>query len=128
MQFKTKKRGRPSKYKQQYCQSLIDHMSDGLSYESFAGLIGVCVDSLYDWEVAHPEFFDAKTIGQAKRLLYNELIIDGLAKGKVVGSTTAQIFRMKNLGGNLAWKDKTESVITADVNSDITLIPKFGDE
>ena len=54
---KSKKRpiGRPSKYDSKYCDMLIEHMSEGLSFESFAGLIGTCKETIYEWTRKHPE-------------------------------------------------------------------------
>ena len=57
---KTKKLGRPSKYLKKYDEMLLKHMSQGFSYESFAGSIGVCRDTLYEWESKHPNFSDTK--------------------------------------------------------------------
>jgi hypothetical protein len=51
--------GQPTKYKPEYCDELIHHMAQGFSFESFAGKIGVCRDTLYAWRDAHPEFSDS---------------------------------------------------------------------
>lgn len=51
--------GQPTKYKPEYCEELIAHMSEGYSLESFAGKIGVCRDTLYAWRDAHSEFSDS---------------------------------------------------------------------
>lgn len=63
MSKKKKKTGRPSEYKPEYCQLLINHMADGLSYESFAGVIRKSIQTLYNWE-AIPEFLEAKKIAE----------------------------------------------------------------
>lgn len=57
--------GRPTDYRQEYCEQLISHMKEGLSFESFAGLIGMTRASIYTWTEKHPEFLDAKKCGQA---------------------------------------------------------------
>jgi DNA-binding transcriptional regulator YiaG len=46
------KGGRPTKYKRDYCAMLISHLKDGLSFESFGGVLGVSKQTLYDWEKA----------------------------------------------------------------------------
>ena len=56
-------RGRPSLYKPEYCELLIEHMGRGFSFESFGGKILVASQTLYAWCEAHPEFSDAKQIG-----------------------------------------------------------------
>lgn len=65
--------GRPTLYKPEYCELLVQHMTDGLSFESFAGKIGTCRSILYDWVRDHPEFSDAKSHGWDASLLYWEL-------------------------------------------------------
>lgn len=64
--------GRPSKYKSEYCQELISHMSQGYSFESFAAVIDVNVDSIYEWLKVHKEFSEAKSIAYNKCLLFWE--------------------------------------------------------
>ena len=98
-------RGRPTSYRPEYCQKLIDHMAQGHSYESFAPVISVSRQSLYQWESVHSEFSDAKKIGlDANKKTLEEIGIK-LATGEIQGSTTAWIFMMKNMHG---WKDKKE--------------------
>lgn len=98
--------GRPTKYKEEYCQMLVDHMNGGLSFESFAGLIGTSRSIIYDWIKAHPEFLDAKRIGEDRCRIFWEKI--GLAGtlGKIPGfNATTFIFNMKN---RFRWRDRLE--------------------
>lgn len=63
--------GRPSKYKKEYCEQLIEFMGNKtrpMPYEAFAGQVGVSREVLYDWERAHPEFLHAKKVGRALNL------------------------------------------------------------
>lgn len=66
--------GRPTKYKEEYCQMLIDHMSEGYSFDSFAGIVEVNIDTLYEWAKVHAKFSDAKNIGTAKSMAWWERI------------------------------------------------------
>ena len=66
--------GRPSKYNDTYPNMLFEHMEGGLSYESFAGLIGVSKQTIYDWEKVHPDFLDAKQRGVTASLLAWEML------------------------------------------------------
>lgn len=59
--------GRPTKYKPEYCQKLIEHMALGYSYEAFAGKVDVAIDTLYNWEQLFPDFSEAKKEGKAKQ-------------------------------------------------------------
>jgi hypothetical protein len=105
--------GRPSKYDPSYCEALIHHMEDGLSYESFAGRISVNIDTLYEWEKVHEEFSEAKKVARAKQLLANERTLHMMAKGKIRDcNVTAQIFLMKNCH---KWTDRQEQTIDQKV-------------
>ena len=66
--------GRPSDYKEEYCNMLIEHMAEGYSFESFGGVIGVSERVLYDWEKKHPEFLHSKEIGTQKSMIWWEKI------------------------------------------------------
>jgi hypothetical protein len=64
--------GRPTKYQAKYCDDVIEHMATGLSFASFAGVIGVHKDTLNHWVNTIEEFAEAKGIGMSKNLLYWE--------------------------------------------------------
>lgn len=98
----------PWKYKKKYCEMLIDHMRQGLSYESFAGLVGVSRQCLYQWEDRYADFKKAKEVGKSGSLKTWEQIGLGLATGKLKGSAASYIFTMKN---RFNWSDKTETTL-----------------
>lgn len=58
--------GRPPKYEKKYCQQLIEYMSQGYSLEAFAGEIGVCRDTIYEWLKHYEEFSYAMGVGRSK--------------------------------------------------------------
>lgn len=97
--------GRPTKYKEEYCEMLIDHMSKGLSQASFAGLIGVNVDTLTEWFKRHEAFSVSQKIGRAASLLIWERIGNELALGRLKGNMGAYAFNMKN---RHKWQDRVE--------------------
>ena len=108
---------RPSKYKKEYCQMIIDYMSEGFSLAAFAGKIEVNQDTMHEWAKKHPEFSEAKRIAIGKSLQWWEKQgVDGLwditilydKEGKKVKATkklnaTVWIFNMKNRHG---WRDQ----------------------
>lgn len=108
--------GQPTKYRPEYCDMLLTHMEDGLSFEAFAATLRVSKQTLYRWIDAHAEFSDAKKIGDMLSLkywekvgkdgLYNETIKgdDGLTVTKSINATI-WIFNMKNRFG---WRDRQE--------------------
>lgn len=96
--------GRPSKYRPSYCAALVEHMAQGYSFESFAGIVETTFQTLYNWEKIHPEFLEAKQKGWSKnRIFWEQAGIEGMAtKGFNVA---AWIFNMKNRHG---WVDRQE--------------------
>ena len=73
--------GRPTLYRPEYCEQVIDHMAQGLSFEAFAGRVGVTKRTLYDWVEAHPEFLEAKQLAYERcRIFWEQKGIDGLAQ------------------------------------------------
>lgn len=87
--------GQPTKYRPEYCERLVAHMSNGYSYEAFAGIIGVCDDTLREWEKVWPEFSAAKKRGVALSRVWWEKVFAGHAAGKIKNGAAATIFAMK---------------------------------
>lgn len=85
--------GRPTLYKPEYCQMLVDHMRTGMSFESFAASIGTSWDVLYDWCKKYPEFLQAKIQGKALELAVWEKI--------AVASATGTPMNISNYKGKL---------------------------
>ena len=74
-----RKVGRPTDYRPEYCQMLMDHMSKGLSFESFAGVLVTTKATLYNWTELFPEFLYSKQIGtELNRLFYEQEGIKGM--------------------------------------------------
>ena len=96
-----------SKYKPEYCQLLIEHMSKGMSFRSFAGSISCGIRTIYDWCDRHPEFKEAKEVAQGKcETFYTNLGLD-LATGVIEkGNATAFVWLTKNI---LKWTDKEQT-------------------
>lgn len=104
--------GRPTKYKHEYCDMLVEHMSKGLSFESFAATIQVHDGTLRDWEAKFPEFAVAKKNGYAHCRIYWEKVGAGGMLGKIPGfNATVWIFSMKN---RFRWADRVEA--TQDIS------------
>jgi hypothetical protein len=64
--------GRPTLYKPEYCDQLIEHMADGRSFESFGAKIDVSRATLYNWRETNKEFLDAFNVGQLKHFAWME--------------------------------------------------------
>lgn len=112
--------GRPSEYKPEYCEMLKQDMATGMSFEAFAGLIGVHKETLYRWSREHADFSDAKREAfELSRRFWERACVDNLintsesgydelgnkvSKSKSLNSS-AWIFNMKNRFG---WRDRVE--------------------
>jgi hypothetical protein len=91
------KAGQPTKYDPKYCEDLLLHMKEGYSFESFAGTIGTCRRTLYNWADEHPEFLHAKNAGFEASLKWYETVAKGGMMGKIKNfNATTLIFMMKN--------------------------------
>jgi len=101
-------------------------MKNGLSFESFAGLIGIGRSAIYNWLEKHPDFEDARGRGQAASLFWWETLSRAGVGGQLTRvtktithpdgtvekfmapasfSAAGWIFSMKNRFG---WRDRTE--------------------
>jgi len=110
--------GRPTMYRPEYCEELIEHMSRGLSFHSFAGKVGVSRETLYNWAERYPEFLYSKKIGEQKSLYFWETTgNDGMREkehkddeGKTLYkeklNSAIWIFNMKN---RFKWTDRLET-------------------
>jgi hypothetical protein len=53
--------GRPSKYKPEYCEAVIEMAKQGKGWASYAATFEIDRATLYDWAAAHEEFSTALT-------------------------------------------------------------------
>lgn len=122
-----KRRGPPSKYKDEYCQQVIEHMAQGHSFVSFCAVIGVTNKTLYNWVETIDAFNAAHDIGKANRCLYYENQAKRIISGESKGNAVLTIFILKNLGKGYDYRDRTEQLIDGTLTQDIKLVPKFGE-
>jgi hypothetical protein len=111
--------GRPTNYRPEYCDMVIEFMADGYSVAAFAGHIRTTRQTIYNWANEHPEFFDALKTAQAMAARWWE---DALRNVAITGqgNATAAIFALKNRGCD-EWRDKQELDHTS---SDGSMTPK----
>lgn len=98
--------GRPTKYKPEYCEMLIDHMKEGLSFACFGALVHASLSMIQDWEKAYPEFRVAKGIGESYGRAFWEKMGRAGALGQIKGFVPqVYVFTMKN---RFNWSDRTD--------------------
>lgn len=107
--------GRPSTYKEEYCDLLVKHMAEGYSFESFGAITHTSKETLYTWTEKHEEFLDAKKEAEAKcRMFWENLGIKHVLnisepKGTSYSlNSSVWIFNMRNRFG---WRNETKEEI-----------------
>ncbi|QDP48212.1 MAG: hypothetical protein Unbinned6437contig1000_66 [Prokaryotic dsDNA virus sp.] len=111
--------GRPSDYKPEYCNAVIEHMKEGASLTSFAASINCARSTINVWMEANPEFSEAVKAGKAQCAAWWE----GIGRKNAVeggGNATLVIFGLKNMAGD-DWREKQEIDHTS---SDGSMTPK----
>lgn len=93
--------GRPSEYRPEYCQLVIEKMAEGLSLTGFAGFIRISRNAVYQWIKAHPDFSDAVSRANAARVHALEVKLLRSRKG---AETSAAIFALRNACPD-EWRD-----------------------
>jgi transposase len=121
MSDEPKKLGRPSKYKPEYCERIVEFMGKGFSVEAFAGDIMVHVDSIYEWEKVYPDFSEAKKLAFGKnRIFWENIALQHMTSGdkdpKI--NSAIWIFNMKN---RFKWRDMQEIKQEVTGNQTITV-------
>ena len=126
--------GRPTKYKQEYCDMLIKHLEQGLSFDSFGAVANVTRDTLYKWLKKYDDFSDTKKKADLKCLLFWEKLglIGTTGKRDSQGNkilpefnVVSWIFNMKNRFG---WRDKRDIEHSGNIKSVFDLISTSEDE
>ena len=98
--------GRPTEYRPEFGEQLVELMATGLSLSASAASLGFHRQRAYEWAEKHPEFADNITHARGRRLL--KLEQDLLDSGLPGPAITARIFALKNADAE-EWRDKVVS-------------------
>ena len=74
---------------------LVQHMSNGFSFKSFAGIVRVGISTIYQWSYDHDEFRDAAEEGRSLCVLFYERLMLSHSFGKVKGDFRAASYMSK---------------------------------
>lgn len=88
--------GRPSEFKPEYCERLVNIMSQGASQGEAAKAFGITIKTLYNWAEAYPEFKEAMSTGKE----YSEAWWEDMGRKGIQGllpkwNATGYIYTMK---------------------------------
>lgn len=70
------------KYRPEFCQQLIDHMAQGMSYASFGAKVNCGRQTMYDWEKEYPEWKEAKETAQVAAQAWFETRLISIISGR----------------------------------------------
>ena len=97
--------GRPSAYKPEYIQDVLECTAKGFSVSAWAGRIGVDPVTVRRWMASYPDFGEACARAKAARLYWwEEKAIEVVEKG-ISGPSVLIMFALKNAGPD-DWKEK----------------------
>ena len=109
--------GRPSEYRPEFGNEIIELMSTGLSLTAAAAELGFHRDTINEWTKQFPEFSGAVKKAKGKRTLFLERRLLSATDGPVV---TSSIFALKNADPD-EWRDKKEQEITGKDGGPLTI-------
>ena len=96
---------------------------DGLTDEQLAARMGIASATLYEWKKKYPEISDA--LKRGKEVVDYE-VENALLRSALEGSTTAQIFWLKNRRRD-KWRDKPPEVREGDGSrTGVVMMPEVG--
>jgi hypothetical protein len=87
--------GRPTLYRREMCDQLVDAMAKGLTAEAAAARIGISARSLFNWQKEHPEFLQAIQEGRQRSQLWWEERALAMASGEA-GNTQIVMLGLRN--------------------------------
>lgn len=93
--------GRPSEYRPEYCDMVLEFMGQGYSLTAFAGSIRMARVTVYEWIKRHPAFANAVARARPARVAALEAKLLRSRKG---AETSAAMFALKNADPT-EWRD-----------------------
>lgn len=89
--------GRPTKYRPEYCQAIVECAQRGFSLTAFAAEIGVCRDTISEWASVHPSFSAAARHAKSVRTrAWEERVAKAVENGCTGGQASLIQFMLKN--------------------------------
>lgn len=112
--------GRPTKYKPEMCQTVIDMMAEGCCIAEVCAKLLITQDTFHRWVKSKKDFSESYGIGRQLSEGWWSKLGRGGAMGQVPINSPTWIFNMKN---RFNWKDKTttehEGEVDVNVNHNV---------
>lgn len=105
----TKKTGRPTLYKPEYCQEMIEASKNGISPNVWAKDNNLSLQVTYNWEEQYPEFLEAKKVAYSNVAAEYERFVEKAMRGETPCVPALVVWRGKNLGGGFRWSDNKDA-------------------
>ena len=113
--------GRPTLYRTEYCEQIIEAMKTGLSASGFAGQIGVSRRAISQWAEVNPVFMHALACAKAACALHWErLALRAGENAREGGNVAIIIFALRNLAP-ADWAEKATVALTGDGSGPIRI-------
>lgn len=107
-------RGRPTAYRPEYCERVIEFGKLGKSVAWMAAELGVSKQSLYEWEKVHPAFSDAFTRARLEsQRWWEDKGQDNIVSLPGQGTLNAGVYS-RSMAARFPedWREKTETAVT----------------
>lgn len=107
--------GRPTKYKPEYCDTIIAMGKQGKSRVQCATALDVHTDTLYEWADKHTEFSDAmKKAKEFAEAFWETRLMVMMESGELIQASPTFMFYMKCRFG---WRDKDATTINLETKT-----------
>jgi hypothetical protein len=130
--YKKTESGNKTKYRDHYCEEIVEHMAQGLSKESFAGKIRVSRSTLYTWFEKYPEFAEAAGVGELASLYwYEKLGNDNLISLSGLSSLNAGAYALmmtNKHGWRSRAKDEAPDTVVNNTNTQVVKLAELSHE
>ena len=98
--------GRPTSYRSEFCEAVIEDAALGHTLTATAAMFGVTRQTLNDWRQAHPEFGEAvEKAGAIRQRFYEGHLIDMVRRGGDSTRMSAVKLALFNVAGD-DWREK----------------------
>lgn len=103
--------GRPTDYKTEFCQLVIEMMDRGKSKAQICREIRINFDTFNQWEKQHPEFSEAVKAG----LVYSQAEWEGYGHDNLMTKEFNSRLYELNMMNRFGWNKKTDSKVDASI-------------